>query len=628
MKKRILRKALILSAIMGAGFLLFAAPAWAQNAAASLNTVGKATGLGNSDIRVIIGRIIEVALGLVGVVVLVYIIYAGFTWMTAGGDEEKINNAKKILRNAVIGLAIVLLAFSITQFIITSLLGATLGNGGTGNAFVDSFASFDTGSLGEGIIQAHYPPPGATDIPRNTKIIVTFKVKMGRASIIGADGRINPANIRIVKTADLASGGVAQTDASKFLTDVMGYSNDDKTYVFAPTQFLGSPTDKVSYTVYLTGGSAGIQRADGSAAFDGSFSMGYHWEFETSTMIDTTPPQVVSYYPQDGDNNIPRNSLIQINFNEAVDPIGSAGDIPPFSNVKVIGPDGKEVAGSWEIGNAYKTIEFRSNVLGGTNSCGNNVYILPANAKLQIDAAAATTTKNPPQADLPYPFDGVTDVCGNSLDGNENGKAEGPPTDSVLWSFQTSDQIDLTPPLISSTVPKTEGSGADLTADVSLYFSKPMAITTLDNRYLLFAGWAESDPREQRPFWFFGTGDNIGADGKPVAKKEDKIISTRGNIVHEALAPTVGQCHGGVRKGMACSKDEDCGTDKCDLTRFDYYPDATSGITDMNQNCFYPACDRGSDQTPYCCPSTNGENPCAKPCVTNASGGLYCPGAK
>ena len=62
MKKRILRKALILSAIIGAGFLLFAAPAWAQNAAASLNTVGKATGLGNSDIRVIIGRIIQVVL--------------------------------------------------------------------------------------------------------------------------------------------------------------------------------------------------------------------------------------------------------------------------------------------------------------------------------------------------------------------------------------------------------------------------------------------------------------------------------------------------------------------------------------------------------------------------------------
>ena len=416
MKKRIYLTAFVLGALLCAGFVFFAMPALAQGLSLGINQAGQGTGLGSGDIRVIIGRIIQVALGLVGVVLLVFIIYAGFLWMTAGGNEEQIANAKKVLKNAVIGLIIVLCAFSIAQFIITSLIGATTG-GGQSNANLGQFANFDTGSLGEGIIQAHYPPPGATGVPRNTEIIITFKIKMQRDSIIGANGKINAANIRIIKTADIASGGVAQTDASKFLTDVVSATSDDKTYVFIPTQYLGSPSEKVSYTVFLTGGANGIKRADGTAGFDGSWSNGYHWEFETSTTIDITPPQVVSYYPQAGATAIPRNSLIQINFNEAVDPVGSAGDVPPFSNVKVIDPGGNEVQGHWEIGNQYRTIEFRSNVLGGQNSCGNNIYILPANATLTITAKAATISDDPlllglapAHAKLPYPYDGGVEL--------------------------------------------------------------------------------------------------------------------------------------------------------------------------------------------------------------------------
>jgi Type IV secretion system pilin/Bacterial Ig-like domain len=634
MKKRIYLTAFILGALVCAGIVFWAAPALAQTLSLGINQAGQGTGLGSGDIRVIIGRIIQVALGLVGVVLLVYIIYAGFLWMTSGGNEEKVADAKKILRNAIIGLVIILAAFSIAQFIITSLIGATTGEGG-GGVNLGQFASFDTGSLGEGIIQAVYPPPGATDIPRNTEIIVTFKVKMGHDSIIGADGKINAANIKIIKTADIASGGVAQTDASKFLTDVSGNTNDDKTYVFIPSQYLGSPTDKISYTVFFTGGSNGIKRADGTAGFDGSWSQGYHWEFETSTTIDITPPQVVSYFPQDMKVNphpADRNTLIQINFNEAVDPVGAAGDVPPLSNIKIVDQNGKPVEGNWEIGNEYRTIEFRSNVLGGQNSCGNDIYVLPANSTLTVTALAATistdplvTALAPAHANLPYPYDGITDVCANSLDGNRNGKGEGPPTDNVTWSFTTSDKIDITPPTITSTDPAAETGSVSTTAPVNLNFSKPMSITTLDNRYMLFYGWADTDPRTQVPFWYFGEGDNISAvTGQPVTSPDDPIGYTRGEIVHQALAPTVGACDSGARKNEACKVDSDCGTGTCVLTRFDYYPDATSGITDMNQNCFFPACGQDTSR-PYCCPNATQENTCSVACEMDNYGGLYCP---
>ncbi|MBI4427351.1 MAG: hypothetical protein HY569_02640 [Candidatus Magasanikbacteria bacterium] len=88
---------------------------------------GKATGLGEADVRFTTARIISAALGLLGTVALVLILYAGFMWMTAGGDDEKVASAKKILYAAVIGLIIILAAYSITRFVMSQLFKATTG---------------------------------------------------------------------------------------------------------------------------------------------------------------------------------------------------------------------------------------------------------------------------------------------------------------------------------------------------------------------------------------------------------------------------------------------------------------------------------------------------------------------
>lgn len=81
--------------------------------------------LGNEDIRVTIAKIIRAILGVLGIIALGIVLYGGFVWMTAGGSEEKISTAKKILINGGIGLVIVLSSFSITQFIIGKLSQAT-----------------------------------------------------------------------------------------------------------------------------------------------------------------------------------------------------------------------------------------------------------------------------------------------------------------------------------------------------------------------------------------------------------------------------------------------------------------------------------------------------------------------
>lgn len=63
------------------------------------------------------GAIVGSIISFVGVFLLVLVIFAGFLWMTAAGNEKKTEQAKNILISAVIGLIIILSAYAITAFI-------------------------------------------------------------------------------------------------------------------------------------------------------------------------------------------------------------------------------------------------------------------------------------------------------------------------------------------------------------------------------------------------------------------------------------------------------------------------------------------------------------------------------
>lgn len=114
--------------------LLSAPPAMAQitkKIGAGLNAAaGPAYGNTPTDLTVIIGGVINAALSLLGVVLLVYLLYGGFLWMTAGGDEGKVKKARDLIKNAVIGLIIIVAAYSIASYVLERLTEVT--TGGTG----------------------------------------------------------------------------------------------------------------------------------------------------------------------------------------------------------------------------------------------------------------------------------------------------------------------------------------------------------------------------------------------------------------------------------------------------------------------------------------------------------------
>jgi len=90
------------------------------------NNTANSAGIGaQQSLTTIIGRIINVALGFLGIVFLVLLLYAGFEWMTAQGDTKKVDKARSMITQAIIGLIIVVAAFAVSNFVLSSLVNVT-----------------------------------------------------------------------------------------------------------------------------------------------------------------------------------------------------------------------------------------------------------------------------------------------------------------------------------------------------------------------------------------------------------------------------------------------------------------------------------------------------------------------
>jgi hypothetical protein len=86
---------------------------------------GENSNLTDKDARDVVANLINVVLQISGIILIVYIIYAGYLWMTAGGDDEQIGKAKSIISACVMGLLIVFSAYSLASFVIEKLRTAT-----------------------------------------------------------------------------------------------------------------------------------------------------------------------------------------------------------------------------------------------------------------------------------------------------------------------------------------------------------------------------------------------------------------------------------------------------------------------------------------------------------------------
>lgn len=99
------------------------------------NKTAIASNLGQVEVGQLAADVIRVVLSLLAIIFLGLTVASGFQWMTAQGNEETIKKAQGTLKAAIIGLIIVLAAYTITYFIFTNLpFGGPSGSGGGGTS--------------------------------------------------------------------------------------------------------------------------------------------------------------------------------------------------------------------------------------------------------------------------------------------------------------------------------------------------------------------------------------------------------------------------------------------------------------------------------------------------------------
>lgn len=117
------RKILAVSAVGVFLFLAAAEPALAQ---VDLG-MGYASGIGlpDADIRKVVGNVVRAMLGFIGFMLVIQLMIAGFKYMISGGDEEARDGAVTSIKNAVIGLFLIMASTSIARFVVDAIIDAT-----------------------------------------------------------------------------------------------------------------------------------------------------------------------------------------------------------------------------------------------------------------------------------------------------------------------------------------------------------------------------------------------------------------------------------------------------------------------------------------------------------------------
>lgn len=74
--------------------------------------------LKTTDVQELLNNVIDAILGIVGVVAVAMIVYGGVQIMISGGDSKKLEDAKKTITSAIIGLIIALLSYAIINYVL------------------------------------------------------------------------------------------------------------------------------------------------------------------------------------------------------------------------------------------------------------------------------------------------------------------------------------------------------------------------------------------------------------------------------------------------------------------------------------------------------------------------------
>ncbi|MFH0819982.1 MAG: Ig-like domain-containing protein [bacterium] len=303
--------------LIGFGFFLLAKTALAQFGL----EYATASGLGTRGLKQTVFTVINVLLGFLGIVALVIVMYGGFVWMTAGGNQEKVSRAKKILLNGLIGLLLILTSWGIANFVLGQLWGATGGGGPTPGSPCDCVTELgicsgclrcqNTGGPGvctwqndvtcdptcfglpgaKTFYAQKFQPTSPPDAIRNAVVRITFK----GVNTSSQPGAINyGTNFSVI---DVTGGNVlVNPDAAGSYPKVVGNRLEFKPDTNCPPpnasyKCFNSNNDYQIVISNLPPNTAVISNTAG-ININCILGAGCQANFRTNDIVDTTPPQI------------------------------------------------------------------------------------------------------------------------------------------------------------------------------------------------------------------------------------------------------------------------------------------------------------------------------------------------
>jgi len=72
----------------------------------------------------LLNRILNYAWTIMGIIVVMMLLYAGFTFVTAAGSDEKVETAKKMIKWSLVGIVVMILSGGVMLLIENFLRGA------------------------------------------------------------------------------------------------------------------------------------------------------------------------------------------------------------------------------------------------------------------------------------------------------------------------------------------------------------------------------------------------------------------------------------------------------------------------------------------------------------------------
>ena len=332
----------------------------------TLTSVGGETGLSTTDPKIIIGNIIRTGLGVIGIILVCFIVYGGFVWMTAAGRPDQVDKAKKILINAVIGLIIILMSWSIATFVISSLTNAT-GTGGPGGTGGGGGPGPGLGGGSPSSFTATgYSPFGSVTI-RNIVPRITFSKTVDSTTV--------DANITITDASGTAVAGTYVTTGN---------------YVkFTPAAACPDPnSDRFCFdenAVFTITVGTGLLSSSG-AAITCNTTTPCRSTFTSGSLVDTEDP-VVSIVVPESNEGVPTDSTMTVE-GYFTDDAGIAGadfliddewqdSLPPIGNPTETTIDAELSTVSFIAGDRYTVSVTATDLAGNTNTDSVSVRAQP-----------------------------------------------------------------------------------------------------------------------------------------------------------------------------------------------------------------------------------------------------------